>query len=81
MMQKFHFNFFSKVPYKVLSAFDCLRKSVKNAILTYNSTCLKEIDKKLLNNCLSRIVVNILFQIIANIVIILFQIIVNILFR
>ena len=38
-------------------------KNVKNSILTYNSTHFKGIDKKLLNNCLLRMIANILFVI------------------
>ena len=37
--------------YRVLLTFDDLSKHVKNAILTYNSTCFKGIDNKLLHNC------------------------------
>ena len=49
--------------FRVLLASDCLSKNVKNAVLTYNSTQFKETDKKLLSNCLSQMIVNIVFLI------------------
>ena len=49
--------------YRVLLTFDCLSKNVKNTVLSYNSTHFKGIDKKLLNNFLSRMIANILFVI------------------
>ena len=36
--------------YRVLLKFDDLSKNFKKAILTYNSTRFKGVDKKLLNN-------------------------------
>ena len=49
--------------FRVLLTFDDLSKNVKNAILTYNSTRFKDVDKKLLNICSLRMIVNILLVI------------------
>lgn len=48
--------------YRVLLTFDFLSKNAKNAVLVYNSTRFRGIDKKLLNNCfVPQNIVNILF--------------------
>ena len=50
--------------YRVLLTFDFLSKNVKNAVLVYNSTRFKGIDKKLLNNCfMLKMLASILFAI------------------
>ena len=50
--------------YRVLLTFDFLSKNVKNAVLVYNSTRFRGIDKKLLNNCfMLKMLANILFAI------------------
>ena len=50
--------------YRVLLTFDFLSKNVKNAVLVYNSTRFRGIDKKLLNNCfMLKMLANILLAI------------------